>query len=64
MKILIEKYGANVKNRFEIGRANVKFRLKMHGANVKKEFVMEMPEIEFKRKIYDKMLEWKAKRAP
>ena len=25
---------------------------------------MEMPEIEFKRKIYDKMVEWKEKRAP
>ena len=25
---------------------------------------MEMPEIEFKRKVYDKMLEWKEKRAP
>ena len=25
---------------------------------------MEMPEIEFKRKIYDKMAEWKEKRAP
>ena len=25
---------------------------------------MEMPEIEFKRKVYDKMLEWKQKRAP
>ena len=23
---------------------------------------MEMPEIEFKRKIYDKMVEWKEKR--
>ena len=25
---------------------------------------MEMPEIEFKRKVYDKMMEWKEKRAP
>ena len=25
---------------------------------------MEMPEIEFKRKVYEKMLEWKEKRAP
>ena len=25
---------------------------------------MKMPEIEFKRKVYDKMVEWKEKRAP
>lgn len=38
--------------------------MKIVRAIVKRFVFMKMPEVEFKRKVYDKMLEWKERRAP
>ena len=42
----------------------MKISIEKCGGNVKGVINMEKPEIEFKRKIYEKMIEWKQKRTP
>ncbi|MCI7213621.1 MAG: AAA family ATPase, partial [Bacillales bacterium] len=42
----------------------MKISIEKCDGNVKGVINMEKPEIEFKRKIYEKMIEWKQKRTP